>query len=154
MKLRIKRLFTALAAVALIVGAVYFTWDSSLQASDEEGTVTAAQQQEQAEETLAPVEVVVPEETPAEAPAPADPFQNARISIELTNDGDLYYGDIAMMWASVSGVEGNGSYTIQWQTDNGDGWENIPGATGPSYNFSINTSNASRPYRAVMICQN
>ncbi len=154
MKLQIKRLCTALVAVALIVGAVYFSWDHQLQASDEEGTVTAAQQQEQVEQTTAPVEVVVPEETPAEAPAPVDPFQNARINIELTNDGELYYGDIAMLWANVSGVEGNGSYSIQWQTDNGDGWENIPGATGPSYNFSITPANATRPYRAVMVCHN
>ena len=153
MKMQIKRLLTVVLAVALIVGVGYFSWDDQLRASDSDGSVTAEQQQ--AEQTEVPVEVVVPEETPAEeVQAPADPFQNARISVSLTNDGDLYYGDIAMLWAQVSGVEGNGSYTIQWQTDNGEGWENIPGATGPSYNFSLNGSNATRPYRAVMICQN
>lgn len=152
MKMQIKRLLTVVLAVALIVGVGYFSWDDQLRASDSDGSVTAEQQQ--AEQTEIPVEVVVPEETPVEeVQAPADPFQNARISVSLTNDGDLYYGDIAMLWAQVSGVEGNGSYTIQWQTDNGEGWENIPGATGPSYNFSINGSNATRPYRAVMICQ-
>lgn len=152
MKMQIKRLLTVVLAVALIVGVGYFSWDDQLRASDSDGSVTAEQQQ--AEQTEVPVEVVVPEETPAEeVQAPADPFQNARISVSLTNDGDLYYGDIARLWARVSGVEGNASYTIQWQTDNGGGWENIPGATGTSYNFSINGSNATRPYRAVMICK-
>lgn len=157
MKLEIKRLLTVVLAVALIVGVGYFSWDDQLRASEDDGTVTAAQQQEQAEQTLAPVEVVVPEETPAEevaAEAPADPFQNAWISVSLLNDGELYYGDVAKLWAQVSGVEGNGAYRIQWQTDDGNGWVDIPGATGPSYNFSLNGSNATRPYRAVMICQN
>lgn len=157
MKLEIKRLLTVVLAVALIVGVGYFSWDDQLRASEDDGTVTAAQQQEQAEQTLAPVEVVVPEETPAEeavAEVAADPFQNARISISLLNDGELYYGDVAKLWAQVSGVEENGSYRIQWQTDDGNGWVDIPGATGPSYNFSLNGSNATRPYRAVMICQN
>ncbi len=154
MKLQVKYLLCAFVVVALIVGAVCFSRNATLQASDQDGTVTAAQQQEQAQETLSPVEVMLPEATKDVAAAQMDPFENARIYVSLSNSGDLYYGDTAHLYASVSGVEGDAPYTIQWQQNNGSGWNNISGANGHSYSFSITTVNASHAYRAVMICNN
>lgn len=164
MKAQIKRFLTVAMVVALVLGVGYYSSDLRLRASDEDGTVTAQDSQDQAEQTLAPVEVVVPAEEPAPAvpaeetaapeapPAPVDKFANAKINISLVNKDELYYGDTVTLRAKVSGVEEGGAYSIQWQADYGEGWENIGGATGENYRFTVNAENASLPYRAVMIC--
>ena len=307
MKFQLKRIFTVILTVALVVGIGYFSWDSQLRASDSDGTVTAAGQQEMAEQTLSPVQVIITEsdemvivtsdakepaaeepvaeepvveepaveepvaeeavteepvveepaveeavteepaveepvteeavteepaveepvteeavteelaveepvaeevvteeraveepvteeavteepvveepvteepvtEEPAveepvteepvteelavEEPAveeiveeePIDPLINASVRVWLGNEGELYYGDTAVLYATVRGVPDDVSYTIQWQTDYGKGWVNIPGETGESYRFVMTRQNVELPYRAVLIC--
>ena len=223
MKFQLKRILTVILTVALVVGIGYFSWDSQLRASDSDGTVTAAGQQEMVEQTLSPVQVIitesdemvivtsdaeepaaeepvaeepvaeepaveepvaeepaveepvaeepvaeepvaeepVTEEPVAEEPAveepvveeePIDPLINASVRVWLGNEGELYYGDTAVLYATVRGVPDGTSYTIQWQTDYGKGWVNIPGETGDSYRFVMTRQNVELPYRAVLIC--
>ena len=62
MKFQLKRILTVVMTVALVVGIGYFSWDRQLRASESDGTVTAAQQQEMAEQTLTPVQVIITED--------------------------------------------------------------------------------------------
>ncbi|MBR2054564.1 MAG: hypothetical protein IJ968_06685, partial [Clostridia bacterium] len=102
------------------------------------------------------VEEAVAEEAVAEEAVteeePMDPLLNASVRVWLGNEGDLYYGDTAVLYATVRGVPEGTSYTIQWQTDYGKGWVNIPGETGDSYRFVMTRQNVELPYRAVLIC--
>ena len=97
------------------------------------------------------VEEAVAEEAVTEE-EPMDPLLNASVRVWLGNEGDLYYGDTAVLYATVRGVPDGTSYTIQWQTDYGKGWVNIPGETGDSYRFVMTRQNVELPYRAVLIC--
>lgn len=69
----LKRLGTIALAVITVLGIGFLTWDYHLTASEDDGSTTAAQQQT-AQETVAPVEVVIPTKAPTEAPtvAPAE----------------------------------------------------------------------------------
>ncbi len=213
MRFQLKRLLTVVLTVALVVSLAYVSWDHHLRASDGDGSVTAAQQQEQAEQTLAPVEVIVPpmeepvveepaaeepvveepaaeepvveepaaeepvveepaaeepvveepaaeepvvEETAAEEPVAEEPvvdkFANASVTVRMQNSGDIYYGDSVTLLAQVNGVAEGASYSIQWQTmrDEKEGWKQI--GSGSTYSFVVTESNATLPYRAVLVC--
>ena len=73
MKMNIKRLTVVVLALVVAIGLGYFSWDRALKASEDDGTVTASEQQQTVEQASQPVEVVVPAatEAPAETEAPA-----------------------------------------------------------------------------------
>ena len=126
----------------------------------EEAVVEESVAEEPAAEEAVAEEAVVEEAVAEEAVAeeavteeePMDPLLNASVRVWLGNEGDLYYGDTAVLYATVRGVPEGTSYTIQWQTDYGKGWVNIPGETGDSYRFVMTRQNVELPYRAVLIC--
>lgn len=67
----LKRLGTIALAVVTVLGIGFLTWDYHLTASENDGSTTAAQQQQTAQETAALVEVVIPTKAPTEAPTAA-----------------------------------------------------------------------------------
>ena len=60
----------------------------------------------------------------------------------------LDFGDSITLYARLNGYE-NVEYDIQWQTNSGSGWEDIPGANGTSYTFTFSESNYANDWRVV-----
>ncbi len=111
------------------------------------------------------VEEVVAEEPVAEEPVAEEPvaeepvveevvdkFANASVTVRMQNQGDIYFGDYVTLLAEVNGVADGASYSIRWQTirDQEKGWEQI--GSGSTYSFTVSESNATLPYRAVLVC--
>lgn len=72
---------------------------------------------------------------------------NESIHISLVNQGDIYFGDLVTLWASVDNVaEG---YTIVWEMETADGWVRV--GSGQSYSFTVTQANASAAYRALLV---
>lgn len=65
MKKSMKAWFAVVLAVAIVVGLGYYSWDRNLKASEDDGTTTAVEQQQESESE--PVEVVVPAKEEATA---------------------------------------------------------------------------------------
>ncbi len=72
---------------------------------------------------------------------------NESIHISLVNKGDIYYGDLVTMWASVNNVEDG--YTIVWEMETADGWVKV--GSGQSYSFVVTPANAAAAYRALLV---
>lgn len=53
--------------------------------------------------------------------------------------------------ASLYGFrEGVDTWTIQWQVNKGDGWEDLSGETSETYKFNINETNVRYKWRVVV----
>ena len=63
------------------------------------------------------------------------------------------FGDTITMMADFIGYDGT-TYDIQWQTNAGNGWEDVPGANGQSYSFTINESNYENDWRVITTVHN
>ena len=75
---------------------------------------------------------------------------NSNRSVDLyASVGDsLDFGDSITLTAVLNGYD-NVEYDIQWQTNSGSGWEDIPGANGRSYTFTFTESNYANDWRVV-----
>lgn len=73
--------------------------------------------------------------------------ENESIHISLVNEGDIYYGDLVTLWASVSNV--TDGYTIVWEMETADGWVQV--GSGQSYSFTVTEANAAAAYRALLV---
>ena len=173
MKMNIKRLTVVVLALVVAIGLGYFSWDRALKASEDDGTVTASEQQQTVEQASQPVEVVVPAatdapaeqeapaateapaeteapaatEAPAETEAPRDP--NFDVEVKLLTGGDIYYGDKVKLQAVLTG-ETDANFTYQWQYNDGSGWKNVKNATRAIYEFEVTEENAVYDYRVVV----
>ena len=173
MKMNIKRLTVVVLALVVAIGLGYFSWDRALKASEDDGTVTASEQQQTVEQASQPVEVVVPAatdapaeteapaateapaeteapaatEAPAETEAPRDPSFD--VEVKLLTGGDIYYGDKVKLQAMLTG-ETDANFTYQWQYNDGSGWKNVKNATRAIYEFEVTEENAVYDYRVVV----
>ena len=173
MKMNIKRLTVVVLALVVAIGLGYFSWDRALKASEDDGTVTASEQQQTVEQASQPVEVVVPAatdapaeqeapaateapaeteapaatEAPAETEAPRDPSFD--VEVKLLTGGDIYYGDKVKLQAVLTG-ETDANFTYQWQYNDGSGWKNVKNATKAIYEFEVTEENAVYDYRVVV----
>lgn len=173
MKMNIKRLTVVVLALVVAIGLGYFSWDRALKASEDDGTVTASEQQQTVEQASQPVEVVVPAatdapaeteapaateapaeteapaatEAPAETEAPRDPSFD--VEVKLLTGGDIYYGDKVKLQAVLTG-ETDANFTYQWQYNDGSGWKNVKNATRAIYEFEVTEENAVYDYRVVV----
>ena len=173
MKMNIKRLTVVVLALVVAVGLGYFSWDRALKASEDDGTVTASEQQQTVEQASQPVEVVVPAatdapaeteapaateapaeteapaatEAPAETEAPRDPSFD--VEVKLLTGGDIYYGDKVKLQAMLTG-ETDANFTYQWQYNDGSGWKNVKNETKAIYEFEVTEENAVYDYRVVV----
>ena len=173
MKMNIKRLTVVVLALVVAIGLGYFSWDRALKASEDDGTVTASEQQQTVEQASQPVEVVVPAatdapaeteapaateapaeteapaatEAPAETEAPRDP--NFDVEVKLLTGGDIYYGDKVKLQAVLTG-ETDANFTYQWQYNDGSGWKNVKNETRAIYEFEVTEENAVYDYRVVV----
>ena len=167
MKMNIKRLTVVVLALVVAIGLGYFSWDRALKASEDDGTVTASEQQQTVEQASQPVEVVVPAETeapaateapaeteapaateaPAETEAPRDPSFD--VEVKLLTGGDIYYGDKVKLQAVLTG-ETDANFTYQWQYNDGSGWKNVKNTTRAIYEFEVTEENAVYDYRVVV----
>ena len=173
MKMNIKRLTVVVLALVVAIGLGYFSWDRALKASEDDGTVTASEQQQTVEQASQPVEVVVPAatdapaeteapaateapaeteapaatEAPAETEAPRDPSFD--VEVKLLTGGDIYYGDKVKLQAMLTG-ETDANFTYQWQYNDGSGWKNVKNETKAIYEFEVTEENAVYDYRVVV----
>lgn len=161
MKMNIKRLTVVVLALVVAIGLGYFSWDRALKASEDDGTVTASEQQQTVEQASQPVEVVVPAatdapaeqeapaatEAPAETEAPRDPSFD--VEVKLLTGGDIYYGDKVKLQAVLTG-ETDANFTYQWQYNDGSGWKNVKNETKAIYEFEVTEENAVYDYRVVV----
>ena len=173
MKMNMKRLTVVVLALVVAIGLGYFSWDRALKASEDDGTVTASEQQQTVEQASQPVEVVVPAatdapaeteapaateapaeteapaatEAPAETEAPRDPSFD--VEVKLLTGGDIYYGDKVKLQAVLTG-ETDANFTYQWQYNDGNGWKNVKGETKAIYEFVVTEENAVYDYRVVV----
>ena len=173
MKMNIKRWTVVVLALVVAIGLGYFSWDRALKASEDDGTVTASEQQQTVEQASQPVEVVVPAatdapaeteapaateapaeteapaatEAPAETEAPRDPSFD--VEVKLLTGGDIYYGDKIKLQAVLTG-ETDANFTYQWQYNDGSGWKNVKNATRAIYEFEVTEENAVYDYRVVV----
>lgn len=173
MKMNMKRLTVVVLALVVAIGLGYFSWDRALKASEDDGTVTASEQQQTVEQASQPVEVVVPAatdapaeqeapadteapvetevpaatEAPAETEAPRDPSFD--VEVKLLTGGDIYYGDKVKLQAVLTG-ETDANFTYQWQYDDGNGWKDVKNETKAIYEFEVTEENAVYDYRVVV----
>ena len=173
MKMNIKRLTVVVLALVVAIGLGYFSWDRALKASEDDGTVTASEQQQTVEQASQPVEIEVPAatdapaeqeapaateapaeteapaatEAPAETEAPRDPSFD--VEVKLLTGGDIYYGDKVKLQAVLTG-ETDANFTYQWQYNDGSGWKNVKNATKAIYEFEVTEENAVYDYRVVV----
>ena len=173
MKMDMKRLTVVVLALVVAIGLGYFSWDRALKASEDDGTVTASEQQQTVEQASQPVEVVVPaatdapaeQETPAATEAPAETEDPAAteapaeteaprdpsfdVEVKLLTGGDIYYGDKVKLQAVLTG-ETDANFTYQWQYNDGSGWKNVKNETRAIYEFEVTEENAVYDYRVVV----
>ena len=75
----------------------------------------------------------------------------ATVRIELVNTGDIYYGDEIILRAVIA--DATAAYTIRWEYNDGQGWEEIQGETEAEYRFIVTQENAAYNYRVVLLAQ-
>lgn len=73
--------------------------------------------------------------------------ENESIHISIVNDGDIYYGDVVTLWASIKNVADG--YQIIWEMETAGGWVKV--GSGQSYSFTVNAANAAAAYRALLV---
>lgn len=90
-------------------------------------------------------------------PAPFDPsLIHVNVSLHIQRDGmaipsgePVYYGDTVILRGQVDNPE-NVPFTLQWQYDDGSGWQAIPGETGDAYSFVLAEAHLTFHYRLLM----
>ena len=171
--------------VALVVGITMLTVDYRLKASEDDGSVTASEQQEAVARQSEPVEIFIPakeleaeevseilleeegesaseieigaleekhQEEYIDENAPDEEEEEVvgtdpSVRVRMLNKGDLYYGDTIKLQAVVRNMSGD--YSLQWQSNDGSGWQDISGETGSIYAFTV-TEDSPRDYRVVL----
>ena len=105
-----------------------------------------------ADETLTEVELMTIESLPENAELIGEILDelNAERSIDVyaTYGDSIDFGDTITLIAVFNGYEGT-SFDIQWQTNSGSGWEDVPGANGQSFSFTMNESNYTNDWRVL-----
>lgn len=119
---------------------------------------------ERASNTIVISEIAVLEEAaPAPRPVPTEeaimPDASAvdvDITIAASRDGiplmqgePVYYGDTIELTGFPENPDGL-AISLQWQCNNGGGWQAIEGATGTGHAFMLTEENAAWQYRLLM----
>lgn len=73
--------------------------------------------------------------------------EDESIRISIINEGDIYYGDLVTLWASVNNVADG--YRIVWEMETADGWVQV--GSGQTYSFTVTSANAFAAYRALLV---
>ena len=87
---------------------------------------------------------VAPDAAP-EHPTP----ENVTVTMRCIAGDNLQYGDTVTVEATVRGLE-NIPYTLQWQYNDGTGWQNRDGATQRCYSFTLSRENAAYQWRVMI----
>lgn len=96
-----------------------------------------------AEETPAPEAETEPEE--------AQVIDVSKLKVEIfTTQGDIVMpGEIITLSCKLTGFEGL-EYQLQWQFDDGSGWQDMPEATEETYSFAADDTNVSYIWRLAV----
>lgn len=75
--------------------------------------------------------------------------ETAEVEVEVLDGYKAHsYGDIIHLVAKVKGV--GTRYSLQWQVNDGSGWESIPGANGVAYAYELKKENRTYQYRVIV----
>ena len=103
-----------------------------------------------AEEIVEIVEAPAAEEIVEIIEAPAAEEEIVRTAnIRLACSADVDFGSTIKLVAELDGFEG-AEYSLQWQINNGNGWQNIDGANDSSYSFELTENNMEATFRVVV----
>ena len=72
-----------------------------------------------------------------------------KVTIFTSRKSVMNPGDIVVLTSKLEGLD---DYTVyyQWQVNKGNGWENVPGATGDSYSFVASVETLSYGWRLIV----
>lgn len=123
--------------------------------TEESATATPAEEATEVGETAPAEEAPAEQEAignddPASATDEEIPFTGS-VSVELVNEGEVYYGDRVTLRANISDV--SAAYRIRWEVNcqDGMGWRVIPDEQGSEYEFVVNPQNVNYEYRVVLV---
>ena len=102
-----------------------------------------------AEATEEPIVEPTPEPTPEPAPEPEIDISQLKVEIFTDRRDVMTNGDIITLTSVLTGFEGL-TYTLQWQYDDGSGWQDAPGATEATYSFAVDEINACYNWRLAV----
>lgn len=102
-----------------------------------------------AEATEEPIVEPTPEPTPEPAPEPEIDISQLKVEIFTDRRDVMTIGDIITLTSVLTGFEGL-TYTLQWQYDDGSGWQDAPGATEATYSFAVDEINACYNWRLAV----
>ena len=90
---------------------------------------------------------IVPDALPNEEPA--TDTSNISITIRCLNGYTAQLGDTITLTADITGAKG-ATYSLQWQYRCEGGWQNVNGANGTSYRYTLNEDNARYDWRLIL----
>lgn len=73
----------------------------------------------------------------------------SRDGASLAGGEPVYYGDTIHLTGQPDNPDAL-PYTLQWQCDVGNGWQNVEGATGSAHTFILTEENAAWHFRLLM----
>ncbi len=75
--------------------------------------------------------------------------EHAEVQISvLGNERQYKAGDIIHLCANVTGTKNR--YSLQWQANDGTGWDSIRGAKSVVYAYELNRDNGGNRYRVIV----
>ncbi len=69
------------------------------------------------------------------------------IHIYLAHEGDIYYGDVVTLCATVENIAAG--YTILWEMNLSGQWVQV--GSGKSHSFTVDQQTAEAQFRAVLV---
>lgn len=125
------------------------------EATVSEATVSEATLSEETLDEAIADEAAAAEETPApEAetdPEEAPVIDVSKLKVEIfTTQGDaVMLGETITLSCKLTGFEGL-TYKVQWQFNDGSGWQDMPEATEETYSFAADEDNVSYSWRLAV----
>ncbi len=103
---------------------------------------TVSQDQHHVVFTVAPQEEAVEEAAQAVE-------QKVSIYSSVAAGTTAYYGETVALHSALEGFEGL-NYTLQWQINRGEGWQDIPNANGLVYSYELTPEDENYHYRLLV----
>lgn len=75
---------------------------------------------------------------------------DVQIFMQILTGDEVYYGSIIRLGSVVTGAQEGDVLVYQWQFNDGSGWQDIAGANGDSYTFTVDHVNATYTWRLVV----
>lgn len=138
----------ALASMGSALAAEYYS--GSFSVSSRVIRPTAEPIDEATEEPVVEAtEEPIVETTPEPAPEPEIDISKLKVEIFTDRSDVMTIGDIITLTSVLTGFEGL-TYTLQWQYDDGSGWQDAPDATEATYSFAVDEINACYNWRLAV----